>query len=122
MRCSRSAVVAPARRSMDALNFTKLRSGLTAHRVASNTVSRRTKRSRLKQSKNDQARSPPRRQRLIRLSSLMNLTSSHPFWSISNGLPASYPSLQRDVVCDAVVIGGGITGALVALHLVEAGV
>jgi glycine/D-amino acid oxidase-like deaminating enzyme len=52
----------------------------------------------------------------------MNLTSSHPFWSVSNGLPANYPSLQRDVSCDAVVVGGGITGALVAVHLVEAGV
>ena len=52
----------------------------------------------------------------------MNLTSSHPFWSVSNGLPASYPSLQRDVSCDVVVIGGSITGALVALHLTEAGV
>ena len=52
----------------------------------------------------------------------MNLTSSHPFWSVNNGLPENYPSLQRDVVCDAVVIGGGITGALVAVHLVEAGV
>ncbi len=52
----------------------------------------------------------------------MNLTSSHPFWSVNNGLPANYPSLKRDVSCDAVVIGGGITGALVAVHLVEAGV
>jgi len=52
----------------------------------------------------------------------MNLTSSHPFWSVNNGLPANYPSLQRDVACDAVVIGGGITGALVAVHLAEAGV
>lgn len=52
----------------------------------------------------------------------MNLTSSHPFWSVNNGLPADYPSLQRDVSCDAVVIGGGITGALMAVHLVEAGV
>ena len=52
----------------------------------------------------------------------MNLTSSHPFWSVANGLPANFPSLQRDVSCDAVVIGGGITGALVAFHLVEAGV
>lgn len=52
----------------------------------------------------------------------MNLTSSHPFWSVNNGLPANYPSLRRDVSCDAVIIGGGITGALVAVHLVEAGV
>ncbi len=52
----------------------------------------------------------------------MNLTSSHPFWSVNNGLPTNYPSLRRDVSCDAVVIGGGITGALVAVHLAEAGV
>ena len=52
----------------------------------------------------------------------MNLTSSHPFWSVNNGLPANYPSLRRDVSCDAVVVGGGITGALVSVHLAEAGV
>jgi glycine/D-amino acid oxidase-like deaminating enzyme len=52
----------------------------------------------------------------------MNLTSTHPFWSVNNGLPADYPSLQRDVSCDAVVIGGGITGALAAVYLLEAGV
>ena len=56
------------------------------------------------------------------LSSLMNLTSSQPFWSVNNGLQANYPSLQRNVSCDVVVIGGGITGALVAIHLAEAGV
>ena len=52
----------------------------------------------------------------------MNLTSGHPFWSVNNGLSRNYPSLQRDVACDAVVIGGGITGGLVAVHLAEAGV
>ena len=52
----------------------------------------------------------------------MNLTSNYPFWSVCNGLPATFPSLQRDVSCDVVVIGGGITGALAAIHLVEAGV
>jgi glycine/D-amino acid oxidase-like deaminating enzyme len=52
----------------------------------------------------------------------MNLTSSHPFWSVNNGLPANYPSLRRNVSCDAVVIGGGITGALAAVHLAEASV
>ena len=57
-----------------------------------------------------------------RLATHTNLTSSHPFWSVNNGLPVNYPSLQRNVSCDAVVIGGGITGALAALHLAEAGV
>ena len=52
----------------------------------------------------------------------MNLTSSHPFWSVRNGLPTNYPSLQRNLSCDTVVIGGGITGALVSIHLVESGV
>src|SRR5660398_72371 len=52
----------------------------------------------------------------------MNLTSSHPLRSVNNGLPTNYPSLPRNVSCDAVVIGGGITGALVAVHLAEAGV
>jgi len=51
----------------------------------------------------------------------LNLTSSHPFWSVKNGIPANFPSLQRDLSCDVVVIGGGITGALAAIHLVEAG-
>jgi hypothetical protein len=51
----------------------------------------------------------------------MNLTSSHPFWSVNNGLPANYPSLQHNVSCDAVVIGGGIAGAPVAVHLAEPG-
>jgi len=52
----------------------------------------------------------------------LNLTSSHPFWPVNNGLPANYPSLQRNVSCDAVVVGGGITGALAAVYLAEAGV
>jgi glycine/D-amino acid oxidase-like deaminating enzyme len=52
----------------------------------------------------------------------MELTSDFPFWSIRNGLPASYPSLGRDLKCDVAVVGGGITGALVAYHLAEAGI
>lgn len=52
----------------------------------------------------------------------MNLTSAHPFWALSNGLVRTYPSLRQDIRCDVVVVGGGITGALVALHLCEAGV
>jgi len=51
----------------------------------------------------------------------MNLTSSHPFWSVSNGPPANYRALQRKVAGEAVAIGGGITGALMAVHRAEAG-
>ena len=65
---------------------------------------------------------PPTKEKREKGEGVMNLTSSHPFWSVNNGLPANYPSLQRNVSCDAVVIGGGITGALVAVHLADAGV
>lgn len=51
----------------------------------------------------------------------MKLTSDYPYWSIRNGLIASYPSLNRNLRCDCVVIGGGITGALVAYHLAQKG-
>jgi NADPH-dependent 2,4-dienoyl-CoA reductase/sulfur reductase-like enzyme len=52
----------------------------------------------------------------------MNLTSDYPFWSIRSGLPASYPSPDRDLICDVVVVGAGITGALTGFHLAQAGV
>jgi glycine/D-amino acid oxidase-like deaminating enzyme len=52
----------------------------------------------------------------------MDLTSGSPFWPIKSGLLCTYPPLLRDVTCDVAVIGGGITGALVAYHLVKAGV
>jgi len=44
----------------------------------------------------------------------MDLTSGAPFWIIKNGLLATYPRLKRDRRCDVAVMGGGITGALVA--------
>jgi len=44
----------------------------------------------------------------------MDLRSGHPYWLLKNGLLASYPALKRNETCDVAVIGGGITGALVA--------
>lgn len=51
----------------------------------------------------------------------MDLTSGYPFWPVANGLIRTYPRLDTDLRCDVAVIGGGITGALVAHHLVDAG-
>ena len=51
----------------------------------------------------------------------MDLTSSQPLWSVLDGLPRAYPRLHGDARADVVVIGGGVTGALVAHALVGAG-
>lgn len=51
----------------------------------------------------------------------MDLTSSHPLWSSLDGLPHAYPRLHRDARAEVVVIGAGVTGALVAHALVGAG-
>ena len=52
----------------------------------------------------------------------MDLRSGHPYWLLKNGILADYPSLKHDESCEVAVIGGGITGALVAYHLTREGV
>ncbi len=47
----------------------------------------------------------------------MDLKSGYPFWAVKNGLMAAFPPLQTDIKCDVAVIGGGITGALIADEL-----
>lgn len=51
----------------------------------------------------------------------MDLKSNEPFWLLKNGLIASYPSLQSDQECDVLIVGGGITGSLIAHQMVEDG-
>ncbi|QHT67948.1 FAD-dependent oxidoreductase [Rhodocytophaga rosea] len=51
----------------------------------------------------------------------MDLKSEHPFWLVRDGLIASYPSLRKDIQCDIAIVGGGITGALMAYSLVQTG-
>jgi glycine/D-amino acid oxidase-like deaminating enzyme len=51
----------------------------------------------------------------------MDLTSPRPYWPLKNGILSSYPSLKEDLRCEVAVVGAGITGALVADHLVRAG-
>ncbi|MCO5242145.1 MAG: FAD-binding oxidoreductase [Chitinophagaceae bacterium] len=51
----------------------------------------------------------------------MDLKSNEPFWLVKNGLPATYPSLKEDAKCDVLVVGGGITGSLIAHQCVRDG-
>jgi glycine/D-amino acid oxidase-like deaminating enzyme len=47
----------------------------------------------------------------------MDLKSGYPYWAIKNGLMQAFPPLQADLRCEVAVIGGGITGALIADEL-----
>jgi len=52
----------------------------------------------------------------------MDLQSGYPFWLVSEGLPYTYPKLQKDYYKDVIVLGGGISGTLTANALIEAGI
>lgn len=52
----------------------------------------------------------------------MNLRSGYPFWLIKDGLPFNYPIIESNTSAHVVIMGGGISGALAAYHLMEAGV
>ena len=52
----------------------------------------------------------------------MDLRSGCPLWPIRDGLPGTWPALAADAECEIAVIGGGITGALVADALTGEGV
>ncbi len=51
----------------------------------------------------------------------MNLKSSEPFWLVKNGIINSYPSLRRNVETEILIVGGGITGSLIAHRCTEEG-
>ncbi|EGN75905.1 glycine/D-amino acid oxidase, deaminating [Idiomarina sp. A28L] len=51
----------------------------------------------------------------------MDLKSGYPFWAVKNGLMSAFPAVKADLKCDVVVIGGGITGALIADELITSG-
>ncbi|HOY20975.1 MAG TPA: FAD-dependent oxidoreductase [Haliscomenobacter sp.] len=52
----------------------------------------------------------------------MNLHTANPYWLLKSGLLFEYPSLQQNLKTDYAIIGGGITGALIAWYLSRAGV
>jgi len=51
----------------------------------------------------------------------MDLVSGTPFWPLRNGLMNVYPPLGADISCEIAIVGGGITGALVAHELTKQG-
>lgn len=51
----------------------------------------------------------------------MDLKSNEPFWLVKNGILHSYPSLREDIHCDVLIVGGGITGSLIAHQCLEEG-
>lgn len=52
----------------------------------------------------------------------MDLKSGYPFWAIKNGLIAAYPKLRAPLDVDTLIIGGGISAALIARELHAAGI
>ena len=55
----------------------------------------------------------------------MNVRSANTFWLESQraaNTPKRYPAPDRAIACDVLIMGGGITGALVAYELVRAGI
>jgi glycine/D-amino acid oxidase-like deaminating enzyme len=52
----------------------------------------------------------------------MELTAGYPYWLIRDGLPFSYPKLLENATAKVSIIGGGISGALAAYFLTEAGI
>ncbi|HYQ23031.1 FAD-dependent oxidoreductase [Stenotrophomonas sp.] len=47
----------------------------------------------------------------------MDLKSGYPWWAVRNGLVHAFPPLQQDLRCEVLVVGGGVTGALIAHEL-----
>jgi glycine/D-amino acid oxidase-like deaminating enzyme len=52
----------------------------------------------------------------------MHLIGGSPFYLIKNGLQTAYPKLLQNTETNTVIIGGGISGALTAYYLTNAGI
>ena len=51
----------------------------------------------------------------------MKLKSYEPFWLLKNGIINSYPSLSENIETEILIIGGGITGSLIAHRCIKDG-
>lgn len=52
----------------------------------------------------------------------MDLRSDTPYWLVRDGYRGDYPTLAADLGTDVLIVGGGITGALVGHRLAKEGV
>ncbi|MBA3829858.1 MAG: hypothetical protein H0X33_13040 [Taibaiella sp.] len=51
----------------------------------------------------------------------MDLRSHYPYWLMKNGIISNYPSLSGNISVDVAIAGAGISGALAAYYLSNAG-
>lgn len=51
----------------------------------------------------------------------MRVRSCETYWLLKNGLINTYPSLRSSLQCDVLVVGGGITGSLMAWQFASEG-
>jgi len=51
----------------------------------------------------------------------MKLKSPEPFWLVKDGIKHSYPSLRENIDTEILIIGGGITGSLLAHQMMKDG-
>ncbi|MCG7281424.1 FAD-binding oxidoreductase [Chryseobacterium taklimakanense] len=51
----------------------------------------------------------------------MKLKTSEPFWLVKNGILESYPSLRENIETEILIVGGGITGSLIAHQCIKEG-
>ncbi len=51
----------------------------------------------------------------------MKIRSKEPYWLLKNGIMKSYPSLSQNISCDVLIVGGGVTGALMAYQFAKDG-
>jgi glycine/D-amino acid oxidase-like deaminating enzyme len=51
----------------------------------------------------------------------MKLKSSEPFWLVKNGILNSYPSVRENLETEILIVGGGITGSLIAHQCIAEG-
>lgn len=52
----------------------------------------------------------------------MKLVAGDMLWTNINKIPDKYTYLSNDIECDALIIGGGVTGAIIAYYLTKEGI